>query len=135
VVRRRFSSDEDRRSWIADGHGILTAHLQTIGVPTTGVPFVRVHPDRPGTVAVEAGVPVAERITPKDEVAPATLPGGPCAVAWHDGPPETADPAREAVAAWLERQGVEPVGPPWEHHHVDPSGAAPQTQVVQPYRP
>ncbi|MFP4148036.1 MAG: hypothetical protein ACLFV0_00945 [Nitriliruptoraceae bacterium] len=124
-------------SWLSGVYGTVTLHLQRIGVAIAGPPFVRYH-ERDGHVDVEAGVPTAERITPKDEVTLSSLPAGPVATAWHEGAPDEVDRAVAAVEDWMVRTGVEPVGPPWVVHHIDPT-ALPErdtwtSEVVQPYR-
>lgn len=124
-------------SWLAAVYGTLTMHLQRIGVVAVGQPFVRYH-ERDGHLDVEAGLPTAERITPKDEEAPSSLPGGPVATTWHRGSPDELAHAFEALEVWMARTGVEPVGAPWAVHHIDPT-ALPErdtwtTEVVQPFR-
>jgi effector-binding domain-containing protein len=124
-------------SWLSGVYGTLTLHLQRIGVATVGQPFVRYH-ERDGHVDVEAGVPTAERITPKDGVTLSSLPGGAAATTWHRGSPDELDDAFEALEVWMAQTGVEPVGAPWAVHHVDPS-ALPErdtwtTEVIQPFR-
>lgn len=140
VVRRRYQTDEGVRSWISTGLGVVVAHLQTIGVATAGPPFARFHPASSGEGGeVEAGFPVVERITPKDEVSPSTLPGGLAATTSFDGPPSDAGTAYDAVAAWIEQQGVSADGPPWEHYEGDPvagpNEASRSILIVQPYAP
>jgi effector-binding domain-containing protein len=124
-------------SWLSGIYGTLASHLQRIGVPTVGLPFARFH-EHGDSVDVEAGFVVAERITPKDEVKLSSLPGGQAAVTWHRGHPDDLEPALEALDAWMQQQGVEPIGPPWAVHHSDPTVAPDQdtwmTELVQPFR-
>jgi effector-binding domain-containing protein len=136
VVRRSMDANE-LTSWLSGVYGTLTLHLQRIGVATVGPPFVRYH-GRDGHVDVEAGVPTAERITPKDEVKLSSLPAGTVATTWHRGSPDELDNAFEALEVWMARTGVEPVGAPWAVHHIDPT-ALPErdtwtTEVIQPFR-
>lgn len=87
---------------------------------------------------VEAGFPVADRVTPKDEVRSSSLPGGEAITTWHRGHPDDLGDAFEAVEAWLERQAAEATGPPWVVHHpdadADPGSASWMSEVIQPYR-
>jgi len=135
VVQRRMDASE-LTSWLAGVYGTLSSHLQRIGVSTVGQPFVRYHA-RNAHLDVEAGLPTAERITPKDEVKLSSLPGGPVATTWHLGSPGELDLAFEALEVWVARTGVEPAGPPWAVHHIDPT-ALPEreswtTEVIQPF--
>ena len=136
VVRRGISADE-LTSWASGVFGTVATHLQRIGVPTTGEGFVR-YLERGEHCEVEAGFPVAERITSKDEVRWSSLPEGPAVVTWHPGHPDQLDDAFEAVDAWLERQAAEPTDAPWVVHHPDPEAEpdAPSwlSEVIQPYR-
>lgn len=136
VVRRRMDASE-LTSWLSGVHGTVLLHLQRIGVATTGEPFVRYH-ERNGHVDVEAGVPTGQPITPKDEVAPSTLPAGPVAVTSHRGSPADLEPAFEALELWMARTGAEPAGAAWTVHHIDPT-VPPQAgtwtlEVIQPLR-
>lgn len=136
MVRRRMAAGE-LISWLSGVYGTLTLHLQRIGVTVVGPPFVRYH-ERDGHLDVEAGLPTAERITPKDEVQLSSLPGGQVAATWHPGSPEALDDAFEALEVWMARTGVEAVGAPWAVHHIDPT-ALPErdtwtTEVLQPFR-
>lgn len=136
VVRRRMHAGE-LTAWLSATYGTLTLHLQRIGVPTIGPPFVR-YLERGDHVDVEAGLPTAERITPKDEVKLSSLPEGPVAATWSRGSPDELEQAFERLAAWMERTGVEPVGAPWAAHHIDPMSvpehASWATEVLQPFR-
>jgi effector-binding domain-containing protein len=135
-VRRGIAATE-LISWAAGVFGSIAAHLQRINVPTTGEPFV-LYLERGEHCEVEAGFPVAERITPKDEVRSSSLPGGPAITTWHQGHPDDLGDAFEAIDAWLQRQAAEATGPAWVIHHADPDaepGAASwMSEVVQPYR-
>ncbi len=117
--------------------GTIAAHLQRINVPTTGDPFV-LYLERGEHNEVEAGFPVAERVTPKDEVRFSSLPGGMAITTWHRGHPEDIGDAFEAIDAWLQRQAAEATAPPWVIHHPDPEAepGAPSwmSEVVQPYQ-
>ena len=136
VVRRGITPVE-LTSWAAGVFGVIVTHLQRIGVPVAGDPFVR-YLERGAHLEVEAGLPVTDRITPKDEVRPSSLPDGSAVSTWHHGHPADLDDAFEAIDAWLERQAAEAVGAPWVIHHPDPEAdpGAPSwmSEVVQPYR-
>lgn len=124
-------------SWASGTFGTLTNHLQRIGVPTTGEPFVRFL-EHGASVDVEAGLPVLERITPKDGVTSSSLPGGPAYATWHRGDPDEVGAALDALDAWMQRQATEPAAAPWAVYHPDPE-APPETstwmlEVIQPYR-
>lgn len=124
-------------SWVAATQGIIATHLQSIGVATTGVPFLRVH-ELGSSPDIEVGYPVVERITPKDEVVPTTLPGGPAVMLRRPGGFDGLADGLEAVDAWMQQRGVEPTDAPWIVGHAGPSSgfaAAPQVlDIHQTYR-
>ena len=135
AVRRRVSPAEVR-SFVASVQGTVGTHLQRIGVSTTGFPYVRFH-ERGEGLDVEAGLPVSERVTPKDEVEASMLPGGEVLAVWHRGDPNELGPAFEAIAYACARDGLEPTSPPWAIHHsaIDEVDAGRWlTEVVQPVR-
>ena len=56
-MRGRLDASE-LTSWLSGVYGTVTLHLQRIGVPVTGQPFVRYH-ERGDHLEVEAGLPTA----------------------------------------------------------------------------
>lgn len=136
MIRRRLAADE-LPSWVAATQGIIATHLQRIGVATTGVPFLRIH-EFGSSMDVAVGFPVEERITPKDEVEPATLPGGSVIAVRQPGGFDRLEDGLEALRAWMEQQGVEPVDAPWVIGHDGPVtgfAAAPEIlELRQAYR-
>ncbi len=136
AIRRRVDPDE-LPSWVAATQGIIATHLQSIGVATIGAPFLRVH-ELGSSPEIEVGFPVAERITPKDEVVPATLPGGPAVLYRRTGGFDVLADGLEAVDAWMQQRGVEPTDVPWVIGHTGPAtgfAAAPEIlDIHQTYR-
>ena len=136
AIRRRVDPDE-LPSWVAATQGLIAIHLQSIGVATTDVPYLRVH-ELGASPEIEVGYPVAERITPKDEVVPATLPGGPAVMVRKTGGFDALAEGLEAVDAWMQQRGVEPADAPWVIGHTGPSSgfaAAPEIlDIHQTYR-
>jgi len=118
-------------SWVAATQGLIATHLQSIGVATTGAPFLRIHELGPSP-RIEVGYPVAERITPKDEVVPATLPGGPAVIHRRTGGLDVLADGLEAVDAWMQQRGVEPTDAPWVVGHTGPSsGFAAEPEILE----
>ena len=135
AVRRRISPEEVK-SFVASVHGTVATHLQRIGVTTAGVPYVRFH-ERGDSFDVEAGWPVEERVTPKDEVEPAILPEGEVLVVWHRGDPNDLAPAFDAIEVACARHALEPTAAPWAIHHSpldETDHGSWLTEVVQPVR-
>jgi effector-binding domain-containing protein len=134
VVRSRVREDQ-LGSWFAGSYAAIATHLQHHDVATVGRPFARCAKDSDG-YDVEAGLPVAEPVPADGDIEAASLPGGPAAITWHRGSYATAEPAYAAIGEWLEREGRERAGAPWEIYHGDPSADLDETmwmtEVVQP---
>jgi effector-binding domain-containing protein len=140
AVARATLAVEEIGPWLAETYGALAAALARQGVVTpAGLPFARYGPFEEGRVEVEAGFPVSAPVAEDGVLVPSVLPGGPVAVTTHLGPYDAMQPAYAAVLAWVEEQGGQPAGHPWETYFTDPSEhpdpATWRTDVVQPYRP
>ena len=136
VVRSEIAVDE-LGAWIGVAHHLVAHYLLTRGTRPAGPPFARVVV-LDGTVAVEAGYPVAGRIEGDGDVEASVLPNGTAAVITHVGRYEGLESAYEALAAWLSARGHAPAGPAWEVYSTDPNAEPDpgrwRTDVVLPYR-
>lgn len=108
------------------------------GADMAGPPFTRYHNWSPGGVELEAGMPVTEPAAGEGPIEAGELPGGPAAVTMHVGPYDRLSEAYEALEAWLEENGKESAGAPWEVYLTDP-GLDPdpqtwQTKILWPVR-
>lgn len=125
-------------SWLGKVYGEVAIVLARQGAFPAGPPFARYNRMGDGEFDIEAGFPVAQPISGADEVNASTLPGGTMAVAMHTGSYDEMEAAYEAVYSWIDSQGGEPVGGPWEvyltdpQENPDPSGW--KTEIVAPYR-
>jgi effector-binding domain-containing protein len=94
----------------------LFAHIGRIGSHPVGPPFARFFSVDP-EFDFEVGLPVPELIARRDRIAPSELPGGDVAVAEHRGADTSA--AYGALRAWIEANGREEAGVPWEVYYSD----------------
>jgi effector-binding domain-containing protein len=126
----------DLPQWFARVFTETTAAISRASATIVGPPFARYRPLGAREFEVEAGFPVAEAMAADGEVIPSMLPAGPAIATWHIGPYDTMTPAYDAILAWMEREGAEPAGPPWETYHSqsDEDPATWRTEIVQPYR-
>jgi effector-binding domain-containing protein len=85
-----------------------------------------------GEIVVEAGFSTAEPVPGSARIQPGSLPGGEAAVCLHEGPYEQVEAAYNAVNDWLEREGREAAGEPWEVYLSPPEETPPRTEVVFP---
>ena len=87
------------------------------------MPFARYHPTGDDRFEVEAGFPASTPTSGEGEVEPSDLPGGLAAVTVHTGPYDTIGPTYEALRAWVQEHGGEPVGDAWEVYLTEPDDA------------
>jgi effector-binding domain-containing protein len=124
--------------WLTATYGSVFNFLATHDSLPVGPPFARYQQLGGGRFQVEAGFPVAQAIQGEGDVIASVLPGGLVATTLHIGPYEAMEPAYEAVASWVDQQGGERTGDPWEVYFSDPQEEPDpdtwKTEVVQPYR-
>ncbi len=98
----------------------VLAHLNALGVRTTGAPFTRYHAFGADTVDLEIGIPVAAPFEAKGRVVNSELPAGKTIVVWHLGPYDKLGPAHEALVAHATKEKWKPRGGAWEVYWTDP---------------
>jgi AraC family transcriptional regulator len=106
------------------------------GIAMMGPPITRYTSWGPAMVTIEAGLPVAPGAEGEGDIAVGTLPGGVAAVTVHTGPYDGLADAHAAVERWIDDNGLEPAGGPWEVYLTDPgevpSPAEWKTEIVWP---
>ena len=124
LVRRRVP-----RSEIAATIGAVLPSIfqyaQQHGLALSGHPLTRYSEMGPGMVTMEPGM----RISGAKNSAPAsggdviedTLPAGPAAATIHSGTYDTLSQAYAALEVWIESNGFEAAGSPWEDYITDPA--------------
>lgn len=137
VVRATLSVPEIG-SFMNRAIGAVARAIAAQGVAPAGPPFARYHRGDRDVFEVEAGFPTSDGVTPTDEVAASTLPGGPVATVTYVGPYDQMQGAYQALAEWITARGGAPAGDPWEVYLSDPSEEPdPQkwrTEIVMPLR-
>lgn len=123
VVRRRIKPS-DLAKTLAEVLGAIFLYAQQNGIALAGQPFTRYVEWGPGLWTIEAGLPAAalkKDLPAGGEVRADTLPGGPAAVTTHTGPYDGLSTAHAAVQQWIEAQGLQAAGAPWEVYVTDPA--------------
>jgi AraC family transcriptional regulator len=108
------------------------------GVTPTGAPYARFLPAEGAQYVIEAGLPIPHHIPAQGEIEVSELPGGEVVEAVHVGPYDGLHATYKALATWIETQGKQPAGPPWEVYVTDP-GLQPdatkwETQIFWPVK-
>jgi len=121
LIRRRIARGE-LQSMLAQCFGALFAHGQRSGLPIAGWPLTRYVSMGPGLWTVEAAMPLASPAAASGDMQPGSLPAGPTACAVHVGAYEQLPDTHAAIERWIEAQGYQVAGPPWESYVTDPAG-------------
>ena len=118
--------------------GEVYEHILQSGQHPAGMPFSRYHSMDGETVNLECGMPVSSAVEGTGRVAAGELPAGTVATVTHMGPYDSLPQSWSALTAWMESQGLQPAGAPWEVYVTDP-GAEPdqskwRTDIFFPVR-
>ena len=104
--------------------GEVYGHIQRSGQEPAGMPFSIYHSMEGGTVELECGMPVGSPMAGTARVKAGELPGGTMATVTHLGPYADLPHTWAALTEWINSQGLQPAGAPWEVYVTDP-GAEP----------
>jgi effector-binding domain-containing protein len=146
VVRSRIKRSEIAQA-IPAALPLIFEYAQQHRLPITGHPFTRYVQVGHGLMTIEVGMRVASgteslRVDPASVAAIGAfedqLPEGPAATTVHHGPYDGLPKAYEALEAWMEAEGLQPAGPPWESYITDPAEYPDpndwQTEICWPIR-
>lgn len=121
-------------AFVNDAFGEVARALGRAGDEPAGMPLGRCRVTADGFDA-EAGFPVSHAVTPTGRVESSTLPGGSAARVLHRGDYAEVGAAYEAALRWIDANGMQTAGDPWESYLDEPDVAEPRTEVFMPCRP
>jgi AraC family transcriptional regulator len=138
VIRRKIAMADIAKT-LGECLPAIFMHCQQHAIPLAGPPMARYVSMGPGLMTIEAGFPVGAGAKGEGEIELSELPGGPAAVAVHEGAYDKLGETHVAVERWVEAQKRTPAGAPWESYITDP-GEKPdpkdwRTEVIWPLRP
>ncbi len=118
--------------------GEVYGYVQRNGGQAAGMPLAIYYSPPGDTVDLECAIPVASPMAGAGRVQAGELPAGTAATAAHVGPYEALSRTWAGLMAWMESQGLEGAGAPWEVYVTDP-GAEPdqskwRTDIFFPVR-
>ena len=118
--------------------GEVHGHIQRSGGQPAGMPLALYHSIPGETVDLECAIPVASPLEGAGRVQAGELPAGTAATVTHVGPYDNLPQTWAALTAWMQSQGLEAAGSPWEVYVTDP-GAEPdqskwRTDIFFPVR-
>lgn len=120
-IRRHVRRPELQQA-LGECFGVLFGHGARKGLPVAGWPLCRYLAASPaGTLTVEPAMPLAAPATGEGEIQAGQLPGGPVAFAVHAGPYQDLPHSYGAIERWVEANGHQVAGAPWEQYVTDPA--------------
>jgi AraC family transcriptional regulator len=118
-IQRRVAPSELQPA-MAECFGALYGHGQAAGLAVAGHPMARYAATGPGLWTVDFIMPLAVPAPISGEMQAGTLASGPVAFAVHEGPYDTLSATHAAIERWVEANGHEVSGAPWEWYVTDP---------------
>lgn len=109
--------------------GAVGGYLEKAGLQPAGAPFTRTHQFADGVLDFESGFPLAKPATSQGNIVATELPKATVATTVHVGDQATSEKAYEAIHAWMEANGKQPAGAPWEVYVADD-----RTEIYFPVR-
>ncbi len=119
-VRARIARHELAGA-IAAGLGKVSMYAHQAGLAFAGAPFTRYETVGPGLLSIEVGLPLATEAAGEGDVESGTLPAGPAVVAMHGGAYDQLAETYAALERWIEAEGAQAAGAPWESYVTDPA--------------
>ena len=118
--------------------GEVYGYIQAQGQRPAGMPLTIYHSMDGNTVELECALPVASPMAGAGRIQPGELPCGTMASITHMGPYDDLPATWAALTEWMQSEGLEAGGAPWEVYVTDP-GAEPdkskwRTDIFFPVR-
>lgn len=118
-IRRRVAPAELQQT-MGECFGALYGHGQAVGLSIAGLPIARYVSTGVGLWTVDFIMPLGAPAEASGELQPGTLSSGPVAFAVHQGLYDSLPATNAAIERWIEENGFEVGGQPWEHYVTDP---------------
>ena len=100
--------------------GEIFGYIQSQGQAPAGMPLAIYYSMDGKDVDMECAIPVASPIAGKGRIKAGELPAGTMATVTHLGPYDKLPSAWAGLTEWMQSQGLEGAGAPWEVHVTDP---------------
>lgn len=118
-IQRRLSFAELQQA-MGECYGALYGYGASAGLAIGGHPMARYVATGPGLWTVDLIMPLLAPAEPNGEMQAGTLVSGPVAFAVHHGPYDGLPGTNAAIERWIEDNGHEVGGAPWESFVTDP---------------
>jgi effector-binding domain-containing protein len=136
AIRTR-AAVQDLSRILGETYGTIAQYLGELGEQPAGPPFVAYHNQDMQDLDIEIGFPVARELPGRGDIQAGEIPGGKAAACLYTGPYEEIEGAYNALFQWVEENGYEVAGAPYEMYLNDPRETPPeelQTQILFPLK-
>ncbi len=106
-------------------------YLGELGVYPSGAPFTAYFNMDMEDLDLEIGMPVAEPVAAKGDIASSEIPAGKYVTATHVGPYEKFEETYTVLMAYMGEQGVDGSGVAYEFYLNDPSETPPEKLITE----
>ena len=117
---RATTTMEEIKEVIGALFGEIMEYFTRNGIAPAGMPFTIYHEMDAERLEMECGIPVASPVEGTERVRPGELPAGKVATVTHMGPYEQLGQTWSALMKWVEEEGLQAAGAPWEVYVTDP---------------
>jgi effector-binding domain-containing protein len=133
----RHAKAQDLPRTMGEAYEAIARYLGELGEEPVGSPFCAYYNDDVKDLDVEIGFTVNKKLAGKGEIQSGEVPQGMTASCVFTGPYVEMSSAYEALAAWIEENGLEPSGVSYEFYLNDPAEVPPEelkTEIVFPLK-
>ena len=116
---------------LGECYGRIMGYLGELGVYPSGAPFTAYFNMDMEDLDLEIGMPVAEPVAAKDDIASSEIPAGKYVTATHVGPYEKFEETYNVLMAYMGEQGVDGSGVAYEFYLNDPSETPPEKLITE----
>lgn len=120
VSIRATTTMEEIKQVIGALFGEIMEYFTRNGLAPAGMPLTIYHEMDADRLEMECGMPVASPVEGTERVRPGELPAGKVATVTHMGPYEQLGQTWSALMKWMEEEGLQAAGAPWEVYVTDP---------------
>jgi len=125
---------EDLPALIGESYGKMAAYLKELGELLSDVPYVAYYNTDMQDLDVEIGFPVPKALPAKEDIHSGSIPESKVVFCMHRGAYRDMVSTYGEMAAWIEENGLKPVGTAYEHYYNGPEYPESEllTMIVMP---
>jgi len=121
---------------LGEWYGAIMAHCGENGITPAGQPFAMYHSWDGSATRMTAGIPLSEATEGKDQIESGTMYAGSALKVTYVGPYEGTESAHMSINTYIEENGKEFAGAPWEVYVSDPGNEPdPNNYITEIYYP